>query len=104
MFYRGDVAGALNTVLDGAPYGPNVEEAKVRVTTLFLASSLIYVCAEHKPTNPLIDPQQHQSSGDLRHNEVTLARRARYVDEVPLQGHGNAWLGRRQCERIAGMA
>ena len=26
---RGDVAGALSLVLDGAPYGPNVEEAKV---------------------------------------------------------------------------
>ncbi|EJD05246.1 actin-related protein ARPC5 [Fomitiporia mediterranea MF3/22] len=25
---RGDVAGALNIVLEGAPYGPNVEEAK----------------------------------------------------------------------------
>ncbi|OCB90625.1 actin-related protein ARPC5 [Sanghuangporus baumii] len=25
---RGDAAGALNIVLDGAPYGPNVEEAK----------------------------------------------------------------------------
>jgi len=25
---RGDTAGALITVLDGAPYGPNVEEAK----------------------------------------------------------------------------
>ena len=26
---RGDIAGALSLVLDGAPYGPNVEEAKV---------------------------------------------------------------------------
>ncbi|PAV15938.1 arp2 3 complex [Pyrrhoderma noxium] len=25
---KGDVAGALSLVLDGAPYGPNVEEAK----------------------------------------------------------------------------
>jgi actin related protein 2/3 complex subunit 5 len=30
LICRGDVAGALTTVLDRAPYGPNVDEAKVR--------------------------------------------------------------------------
>jgi hypothetical protein len=31
---RSDVVGALNTVLENAPYGPNVEEAKVRAPML----------------------------------------------------------------------
>lgn len=31
--FRGDVAGALNAVLEDAPYGPNVEDAKVRSCT-----------------------------------------------------------------------
>jgi hypothetical protein len=29
---RGDILGALVTILDNPPYGPNVEEAKVTVT------------------------------------------------------------------------
>lgn len=29
MKYRSDVVDALNIALDNAPYGPNVEEAKV---------------------------------------------------------------------------
>lgn len=29
---RGDIAGALVTILENAPYGPNVDEAKVRTT------------------------------------------------------------------------
>ena len=32
--YRGDTVGAINLVLEGAPYGPNVEEAKVRYPVL----------------------------------------------------------------------
>lgn len=31
--FRGDILGALELVLTDAPYGPNVDEAKVRVTT-----------------------------------------------------------------------
>jgi hypothetical protein len=27
--YRGDTVGALTTALEGAPYGPDVDEAKV---------------------------------------------------------------------------
>jgi actin related protein 2/3 complex subunit 5 len=30
---RGDIAGALNIVLEYPPYGPNVEEAKVLILT-----------------------------------------------------------------------
>ncbi|KAF8532611.1 actin-related protein 2/3 complex subunit 5 [Gautieria morchelliformis] len=34
---RGDIAGALNAVLEDAPYGPNVEDAKtITLQTLFL--------------------------------------------------------------------
>lgn len=34
---KGDIAGALATVLDGAPYGPNVEDAKaLTLQTLLL--------------------------------------------------------------------
>ena len=29
--HRGDIPGALDIALDNAPYGPNVEEAKVRL-------------------------------------------------------------------------
>jgi actin related protein 2/3 complex subunit 5 len=38
MACRSDVVGALNIVLEDAPYGPNVEEAKVR-------SAHVLVCA-----------------------------------------------------------
>jgi hypothetical protein len=32
---RSDIAGALSIVLENAPYGPNVEEAKVRNISLW---------------------------------------------------------------------
>ena len=40
--YRGDTVGAINLVLEGAPYGPNVEEAKVRypVSLKFYAAAV----------------------------------------------------------------
>ena len=37
-YSRGDTAGALNSVLEGAPYGQNVDEAKVN-HGLFIANS-----------------------------------------------------------------
>ena len=30
---RNDISGALTTILENAPYGPNVDEAKVRMHT-----------------------------------------------------------------------
>ena len=40
--YRGDTVGAITLVLEGAPYGPNVEEAKVRypVSLKFYAAAV----------------------------------------------------------------
>ena len=29
VLFRSDISGALNTILENAPYGPNVDEAKV---------------------------------------------------------------------------
>lgn len=37
VFPRGDIPGALDIALSDAPYGPNVDEAKVRSTVLFVA-------------------------------------------------------------------
>jgi hypothetical protein len=39
---RGDTVGALTTALEGAPYGPGVDEAKARAATFesICASSL----------------------------------------------------------------
>ena len=41
--YRGDTAGALSLVLDGAPYGPNVDEAKVCLSMHAEPSSCILI-------------------------------------------------------------
>lgn len=38
---RGDISGALSAALDSPPYGPNVEEAKVRVARSPIAHLLI---------------------------------------------------------------
>jgi hypothetical protein len=38
---RGDNLGALVTVLDNAPYGSNVEDAKVTIDKLGISKSLI---------------------------------------------------------------
>lgn len=38
---RGDNLGALVTILDNPPYGPNVEEAKVTIDKLGICKSLI---------------------------------------------------------------
>jgi hypothetical protein len=32
LSFRNDTAGALAVILDNPPYGPNVEQAKVRIS------------------------------------------------------------------------
>lgn len=46
--YRGDIAGALVTILENAPYGANVDEAKVRTA---LPSTLSFT--DHMPNDKL---------------------------------------------------
>lgn len=41
MKYRGDIQGALELVLSDAPYGPNVEEAKVRSAPRYCSSAYL---------------------------------------------------------------
>ena len=66
--YRGDTVGAITLVLEGAPYGPNVEEAKVRYP-IFLqvlrgCRVSMNVAPESQPPNININPQQYESVRD----------------------------------------
>lgn len=45
---RGDVTGAINLVLDSAPYGPNVEEAKVCTFTTHQATDFSYIIRRYR--------------------------------------------------------
>jgi hypothetical protein len=58
---RGDIAGALNIVLEYPPYGPNVEEAKVLVLTavldIFNADGRCLCLEELESAISRIDPQ-----------------------------------------------
>ena len=38
---RGDISGALSVVLEHAPYGPNVEDAKVRYVPCALLGRIV---------------------------------------------------------------
>jgi actin related protein 2/3 complex, subunit 5 len=40
FFFRGDTTGALAIVLADPPYGPNVDDAKVRVAIFHLSSEI----------------------------------------------------------------
>ena len=67
--YRGDTVGAINLVLEGAPYGPNVEEAKVCYPVFLhvLHGSRVLmnnVTPEPQPPNININPQQYESVRD----------------------------------------
>ena len=89
------MAGALDIVLDGAPYGPNVEEAKVRPSPpppalTSLMTHVVIGAPEHEFTDFVNDLRQHESSRDSGNPQVFNARFARYPNEVPVQGHGDA--------------
>ena len=66
--YRGDTVGAITLVLEGAPYGPNVEEAKVRypifLHVLHSCRVLMNVTLEPQSPNININPQQYEGVRD----------------------------------------
>ena len=66
--YRGDTVGAINLVLEGAPYGPNVEEAKVCypvfLHVLHGCRVLMNVTPEPQSPNININPQQYEGVRD----------------------------------------
>jgi hypothetical protein len=105
---RGDIAGALGVALDSPPYGPNVEEAKVRLaswpTTRSDHASLPRADTEPRAPNRRFRAQQHQIDGRPRRPPSALPGRTRHADEVHLQGDGYARVGRRQRERVARVA
>ena len=102
---RGDIAGALGVALDNPPYGPGVDEAKVRLTLLDHDPPLI-IHSETEPRAPnrRLRSQQHQIDGRPHSPPIALPGRTRYADEVHLQGDGHARVGRRQRERVARVA
>lgn len=102
---RGDVPSALATILDSAPYGPNVDDAKV--PSPLPSPSSPDSRTRHTDADAADardDPEQHQVERDPGHCARARARRAGHAHEVPLQGHGHARLGRRQRERPPGVA
>lgn len=64
--HRGDTVGAITLVLDAAPYGASVEEAKVCVHPYLRVSAprLIIIILEPQSTNTYINSQQHESVRD----------------------------------------
>lgn len=101
---RGDITGALNVALDSPPYGPNVEEAKVRPPGDSLATHPPRCITEPDAPNRRLRPQQHQINRRPQRPPIALTGRTRHVDEVYLQGDGYARVGRRQRERVAWVA
>ena len=57
----------------------------------------------HSP-NAAHDPEHDEGDGDHGRDQEPVAGHAGHADEVPLQGHGDAWLGRRQRERAPRVA
>ena len=83
-------------MLENAPYGPNVEEAKVRpgyarLLRLVIQKSPCFV--EFEPANTSHHLEQHESHGHPGDREGTISRCARYSHEVLVQGHGSTRVG-----------
>ena len=65
LYYRGDIAGALSLVLDGPPYGPNVEEAKVCPSRSGCARSLMpMIPTEFEFADVGVNLEQHEEHRD----------------------------------------
>jgi hypothetical protein len=103
---RGDILGALVTILDNPPYGPNVDEAKVTMAAYKLGLSDLSLLSslEFNAANSCHGPQQHKGDRYPECSQIASPRGAGYSDEVFIQGHGYARLGRRQWQRPAGLA
>ena len=95
FFYRNDISGALTTILENAPYGPSVDEAKVCTPLCAIKHKhLLILLKAYHPPNPPHDLKHHQISRNLRSHQRSLVRHSRYAHEIPLQGDGYTWVGR----------
>ncbi|KAI6099258.1 hypothetical protein EDD16DRAFT_1749099 [Pisolithus croceorrhizus] len=94
---RGDVLGALRIVPDTPPYGPNVDEAKVKIIPashcyaprcrppVHPPSLLVQECLPNKPLASTPPKEQTLALNVLKR----LLRGPGYVHEVHIQGYGN---------------
>ncbi|KAG8989171.1 hypothetical protein FRB93_003732 [Tulasnella sp. JGI-2019a] len=99
---KGDIAGGLTMLLADAPYGPKVEDAKVRNGPLVKGRSGHRIPAvAHCPLCRMGQigsyilcycpyPQFHQGVRYRFHRSCALPGFARYLDEILVQGDGNA--------------
>lgn len=97
---RGDVAGALNTILTDPPYGEGVDEAKVSfiVPTRLPCSSPV----EHDNKCCLDYSQLDEGRGDPWNTEVAGGGAARPVDGVLVQGVWSTYHSTRPVSSVSG--
>lgn len=101
VFHRGDIPGALSIALSDAPYGPDVDDAKVHTVHAIsclpqLADDLVSACSHLEPyaADRGFRVEQHEGDGDIERREGAVSRVAGPADEVSVQGHGDARMGR----------
>lgn len=95
---RSDIAGALSSVLENAPYGPKVDDAKVWTISIeaFGAFMTDYRLASNT-ANPALDIKLDKTRRYTKYRQGTAVRCSGYSNEVLIQGNGNA--GLRRCQQ-----
>jgi len=96
---RGDTVGALTVALEGAPYGPGVDEAKVISNLVCPLYTFAQVVSIIEPDFAIggINSEQYQIYRDPQCCQIALSGCARYAHEISVQRDGFTRMG--WCER-----
>lgn len=81
---RNDTAGALAVILDSPPYGPNTEQAKVRIFPILRTIAIILMEKGNHIVYTSNHPQFDENDRNHTSDQVFISRCSRYIDEIYL--------------------